>query len=60
MTTNRADAIEDNAQQTQGTTSLAGGYVAVDAGDLFATSLLGVTRLFTPELLVMLDATAVA
>jgi len=30
------------------------------AGDRFVTSLLGVTRLFTPELLVMLEATAVA
>jgi enamine deaminase RidA (YjgF/YER057c/UK114 family) len=30
------------------------------SGDRFATSLLGVTRLFTPELLVMLEATAVA
>jgi enamine deaminase RidA (YjgF/YER057c/UK114 family) len=31
-----------------------------NSGDRFATSLLGVTRLFTPELLVMLEATAVA
>jgi enamine deaminase RidA (YjgF/YER057c/UK114 family) len=31
-----------------------------DADDRFVTSLLGVTRLFTPELLVMLEATAVA
>jgi enamine deaminase RidA (YjgF/YER057c/UK114 family) len=30
-----------------------------DSDDRFATSLLGVTRLFTPELLVMLEATAV-
>jgi enamine deaminase RidA (YjgF/YER057c/UK114 family) len=30
------------------------------AGGRFVTSLLGVTRLFTPELLVMLEATAVA
>jgi enamine deaminase RidA (YjgF/YER057c/UK114 family) len=30
------------------------------AGDRFVTSLLGVTRLFTPELLVLLEATAVA
>jgi enamine deaminase RidA (YjgF/YER057c/UK114 family) len=30
------------------------------SGDRFVTSLLGVTRLFTPELLVMLEATAVA
>jgi enamine deaminase RidA (YjgF/YER057c/UK114 family) len=31
-----------------------------DAGGGFATSLLGVSRLFTPELLVLLEATAVA
>jgi enamine deaminase RidA (YjgF/YER057c/UK114 family) len=31
-----------------------------NADDRFATSLLAVTRLFTPELLVMLEATAVA
>jgi enamine deaminase RidA (YjgF/YER057c/UK114 family) len=31
-----------------------------NADDRFVTSLLGVTRLFTPELLVMLEATAVA
>jgi enamine deaminase RidA (YjgF/YER057c/UK114 family) len=31
-----------------------------DADDRFVTSLLGVTRLFTPELLVLLEATAVA
>jgi enamine deaminase RidA (YjgF/YER057c/UK114 family) len=31
-----------------------------NSGDSFVTSLLGVTRLFTPELLVMLEATAVA
>ena len=30
-----------------------------NSGERFATSLLGVTRLFTPELLVMLEATAV-
>jgi enamine deaminase RidA (YjgF/YER057c/UK114 family) len=30
------------------------------SGDRFATSVVGVTRLFTPELLVMLEATAVA
>jgi hypothetical protein len=29
------------------------------AGDRFATTLLGVTRLFTPELLVLVEATAV-
>ena len=29
------------------------------SGERFVTSLLGVTRLFTPELLVMLEATAV-
>jgi enamine deaminase RidA (YjgF/YER057c/UK114 family) len=31
-----------------------------NADDRFVTSVLGVTRLFTPELLVMLEATAVA
>jgi enamine deaminase RidA (YjgF/YER057c/UK114 family) len=31
-----------------------------NSGDRFVTSLVGVTRLFTPELLVMLEATAVA
>jgi enamine deaminase RidA (YjgF/YER057c/UK114 family) len=31
-----------------------------NSGGRFVTSLLGVTRLFTPELLVMLEATAVA
>jgi enamine deaminase RidA (YjgF/YER057c/UK114 family) len=31
-----------------------------NSGNRFVTSLLGVTRLFTPELLVMLEATAVA
>lgn len=31
-----------------------------NADDLFVTSLLGVTRLSTPEILVMLEATAVA
>jgi enamine deaminase RidA (YjgF/YER057c/UK114 family) len=30
-----------------------------DAGGRFATSLLGVSRLFTPELLVLLEATAI-
>jgi enamine deaminase RidA (YjgF/YER057c/UK114 family) len=30
------------------------------SADRFATSLLGVTRLFTPELMVLLEATAVA
>jgi enamine deaminase RidA (YjgF/YER057c/UK114 family) len=37
---------------------LAGRFAGAD--DRFVTSLLGVTRLFTPELLVMLEATAVA
>lgn len=31
-----------------------------NSGDRFVTSLLGVTRVFTPDLLVMLEATAVA
>jgi enamine deaminase RidA (YjgF/YER057c/UK114 family) len=31
-----------------------------NSGDRFVTSLLGVTRLFTPDLVVMLEATAVA
>src|SRR6185503_15704276 len=31
-----------------------------NAGDRFVTSLLGITRLFTPALLVLLEATAVA
>ena len=37
--------------------SLAGRFAGSDSG--FATTLLGVTRLFTPELLVLLEATAV-